>query len=66
MADQHYKIAKQAVNNQTVTEIRQLDNNEAIDELARMLGGEEITDTVRENARELIDTAQKKKQKFNI
>ena len=64
MADQHYKIAKQAVNNQTVTEIRQLDNNESVDELARMLGGEEITDTVRENAKELIDTAQKKKSKF--
>lgn len=63
MADQHYKIAKQAVNNQTVTEIRQLDNNESVDELARMLGGEEITDTVRENAKELIDTAQKKKSK---
>ena len=64
MADQHYKIAKQAVNNQTVTEIRQLHNNESVDELARMLGGEEITDTVRENAKELIDTAQKKKSKF--
>ena len=56
MADCHYKIAKQAVKN-----ITQLTENEMVDELARMLGSDEITDTVRENARELIRTARKKK-----
>lgn len=61
MADNHYKIAKQAVDNKTVTDIVQLDGAESVDELARMLGSDEITDTVRENARELIATAQKKK-----
>lgn len=61
MADNHYKIAKQAVDNKTVTDIVQLEEAEAVDELARMLGSDEITDTVRENARELIATARKKK-----
>lgn len=61
MADSHYKIAKQAVKNKTVTDITQLNETEAVDELARMLGSDEITDTVRENARELITTARKKK-----
>jgi DNA repair protein RecN (Recombination protein N) len=61
MADSHYKIAKQAVNNKTETSITLLDENEAVDELARMLGSEKITDTVRENARELISTAREKK-----
>lgn len=61
MADSHYKIAKQAVKNKTVTDITQLNETETVDELARMLGSDEITDTVRENARELITTARKKK-----
>lgn len=61
MADSHYKIAKQAVDNKTVTDIVQLDEAETVDELARMLGSDEITDTVRENARELIATARKRK-----
>ena len=38
-----------------------MEETEAVDELARMLGSDEITDTVRENARELIATARKKK-----
>jgi DNA repair protein RecN (Recombination protein N) len=62
MADSHYKIAKQAVNNKTETNIVLLDESEKVDELARMLGSDEITDTVRENARELIGTARKKKR----
>ncbi|MDE7321164.1 MAG: DNA repair protein RecN [Lachnospiraceae bacterium] len=61
MADCHYKIAKQAVKNKTVTDIVQLTETEMVDELARMLGSDEITETVRENARELISTARKKK-----
>lgn len=61
MADNHYKIAKQAVDNQTVTDIVQLGECETIDELARMLGSDEITNTVRENAKELIATAKKRK-----
>ncbi len=61
MADSHYKIAKQAVDDKTVTDIVQLDEKETVDELARMLGSDEITDTVRENARELIATARKRK-----
>jgi DNA repair protein RecN (Recombination protein N) len=62
MADNHYKIAKQAINNKTETNIVRLDNTETVDELARMLGSDEITDTVRENARELIGTARNKKK----
>ncbi|MDE7029132.1 MAG: DNA repair protein RecN [Lachnospiraceae bacterium] len=64
MADSHYKIAKQAVANKTVTDIVQLNEPETVDELARMLGSDEITDTVRENARELIRTAQAKKSEY--
>jgi DNA repair protein RecN (Recombination protein N) len=62
MADNHYRIAKQAVNNKTETNIVLLDETETVDELARMLGSDKITDTVRENARELISTARNKKK----
>lgn len=64
MADSHYKITKQAVNNKTVTDIAQLTEAETVDELARMLGSDEITDTVRENAKELLKTANEKKSDF--
>ena len=62
MADAHYRIAKQAVNQKTETAITRLPQEEAVEELARMLGGETITDTVRENARELLHTAALKKE----
>ena len=62
MADAHYRIAKQAVNQKTETGITRLPQEEVVEELARMLGGETITDTVRENARELLHTAALKKE----
>lgn len=64
MADTHFMIAKQVVDNTTVTDIHEMSESQAVDELARMLGGDELTDTVRENARELIANAQEKKRGF--
>lgn len=62
MADSHYLIQKAAVSSGTETSIEELRGEEVIEELARLLGGEVITDTVRENAKELIATAKKAKQ----
>ena len=64
MADQHFRIAKQAVDNATVTGITQLEADEVVEELARLLGGEEITDAVRENAKELLQKAADKKKEL--
>lgn len=64
MADSHFMIAKQVVDNTTVTDINEMSESQAVDELARMLGSDELTDTVRENARELIRMARGKKQDF--
>ena len=61
MSDHHYKIAKQAIKDSTETMIVELTKDEVVDELARLLGGEEITETVRENAKELISKANEKK-----
>lgn len=64
MADSHFMIAKQVVDNATVTDINEMSESQAVDELARMLGSDELTDTVRENARELMRNARNKKQGF--
>lgn len=64
MADSHFRIAKQAVDHATVTGITPLEDGEVVEELARLLGGEEITDTVRENAKELLQTAANKKKEL--
>ena len=52
-ADQHYLIEKTVDGGVTRTEIRKLSEEESIDELARILGGAEITETVRMSAREM-------------
>ena len=61
MADAHYLIEKSVENSATVSKIRLLNENESVDELCRMLGGVEITDKVRESAREMRELALKKK-----
>lgn len=53
MADTHFLIEKNVVNDKSRTEIHRLSEEETITELSRMLGGTEITDIVRDNAREM-------------
>ncbi len=63
MADSHFEIKKTVEHGGTVTKLHQLNREEQIDELARLLGGAEITDTVRENAREMKRLAEITKEK---
>ena len=57
MADTHFVIEKEVGADASETTIRLLGREESLDELARLLGGAEITDTVRENAREMKEMA---------
>ncbi len=57
MADAHYIIEKTTDGTSTQTDIRPLDEEESVEELSRILGGAEITDRVKENAREMKDLA---------
>ena len=66
MADTHFEIKKEVEDEKTVTRIRRLKEAEQIDELARLLGGAEITETVRENAREMKRLAALAKEKGKI
>jgi len=57
MADAHYIIEKQTDGLTTQTTIKELKDEETIDELSRILGGAEITDRVKENAKEMKELA---------
>lgn len=61
MADEHFIIEKSVEDEKTSTHIRSLDEKGSIEELARILGGAEITDTVRESAEEMKKLANQKK-----
>ena len=58
MANAHYEIVKNVTNNVTKTQISKLDEGGEVEELARMLGGAEITQSARDNAREMKNLAQ--------
>lgn len=61
MADSHFEIRKSVEEGRTTTTIRPLDREQMTEELARLLGGAEITETVRQNAREMKELADGKK-----
>ena len=61
MADQHFEIRKDVVDQDTVTRIYALDEESSVRELARMLGGAKITDSVLANAEEMKELAQVQK-----
>ncbi len=51
----HFFVYKEVDGQQTKTRIRRLEGNERIEELAKMLGGEFLSDSARETAKELIN-----------
>lgn len=57
MADSHYVIEKQTDGITTQTVIKELNQNEIIDELSRILGGAQITERVKESAKEMKELA---------
>jgi DNA repair protein RecN (Recombination protein N) len=62
MYDNHYLIRKGLSDNRTVTGITRLSDEESIEELGRLLGAGDVTDAVRENAREMRRKALEVKQ----
>ena len=55
LAGEHFRLVKTTDGLDTVSRVEPLDVNGRTEELARILGGIEITDAVRENARELMN-----------
>ena len=58
-ADSHYKIEKNFTSAHAFTEVNKLDYDGKIYELARITGGETITDITLENAKEMLNSANK-------
>ncbi len=54
-ADRHYYIEKQVKQGRATTTIRPMNRQERVKEIARMLGGETVTQTALEHARNLMD-----------
>ncbi len=53
--DQHFVVLKESDDaGRPVSRMRQLDRKTRVEELARMLGGQEITETTRKHAREML------------
>ncbi|HOG64650.1 MAG TPA: DNA repair protein RecN [Spirochaetota bacterium] len=58
MADQHIMVSKSVADGRTRTQIRHLAHDERLAELARMLGGEVVSETTLQQAREMIEMGQ--------
>ena len=52
-ADRHYEISKSVVQGRTQTFIKLLNEKEAVEEIARLMGGDQISESVRHAASEL-------------
>jgi DNA repair protein RecN (Recombination protein N) len=59
MADRHYLIYKEAVDDQTKAYVKKLDRESRTLELARMLGGVEVTEKTKQHAEEMLQLATK-------
>jgi DNA repair protein RecN (Recombination protein N) len=54
-ARSHFSVRKEIIKDRTETIAKRLDESERIQELSRMLGGETITQTVRNHALEMLE-----------
>ena len=62
MADAHYEIEKKVLDEKTKTSIRRLSPEESIREIGRLLGTDQVTETVLQNAAEMKELAEETKQ----
>lgn len=64
MADEHYYIEKSVRDDRTYTQVTPLDFDGRINELARITGGSNITEMTRNNARDLLNNAERCKKEL--
>ena len=62
MADVHFCIEKSSSDERTSTTVEKLDENESIAEIGRLLGTDQLTDAVLQNALEMKNMAKQTKQ----
>lgn len=54
LADSHYAVEKQVSDGRTTTQIRRLTEEESLEQVAGLITGSEVTDAMRQSARELM------------
>jgi DNA repair protein RecN (Recombination protein N) len=54
-ADHHFRIEKSVSDGRTGTTVTELDRPGRVEELARMLGGSDLSDAIRQSARDMLD-----------
>lgn len=59
LADTHFLIDKETVDDKTTTIVRKLEDEERIDELSRLLGGVDLTDTTKLHAKEMLEMSKR-------
>ena len=57
-AHNHFKIKKNTVDGRAQTEVDLLDRQGRIDEISRIMGGVNITEKIRDSAKEMLETAE--------
>ncbi len=60
LADYQLKVTKMDRNGEVTSLIQQLNNENRIREIARLMGGEELSDTLLQSAKEILDKGQNK------
>ncbi|BDR56080.1 DNA repair protein RecN [Xylocopilactobacillus apis] len=63
MSDYQYLIEKKIVDNRTISSVRLLDQKERVDEIAQMLTGTKMTKVTKDHAMEMLELAQKSKER---
>ena len=58
MGAHHMLITKSVHGERTYTQVQTMTDEQRVEEIARMISGDQITDTSRENARELLQASQ--------
>lgn len=61
MADHHILVSKEETKEETITTVCAVTGEERTGELARMIGGVSVTELTRQNAKEILELAQKLK-----
>lgn len=59
LADTHFLIDKETVDDKTTTIVKKLEDEERIDELSRLLGGVDLTDTTKLHAKEMLEMSKR-------
>lgn len=65
MADTHFSVEKGERNGRTYTKVERLDRTGREEELSRLIGGANVTEVLRESARELMAQAEQYRAKRN-